>query len=65
MMDGACSTHRREQKLPNILAEKSKGKRALGRSTLIWNDDIKMNLIEKEWSAWTGWLMMMSIGRLL
>jgi hypothetical protein len=41
-----------------VLVEKSEGKRPLGRTTLIWEDNIKMDLQYLGWEVWTGliWL---------
>jgi hypothetical protein len=41
---------------------KSEGKRPLGRSKRRWEDNIKMNLQEEEWGAWTAliWLALVN-----
>ena len=41
-----------------VLVGKPEGKRPLGRPRRRWEDNIKMNLQEVEWGAWTGssWL---------
>ena len=43
-----------------VLVGKPEGKRPLGRPRLRWNGNIKMNLQEVGWGAWTGliWLTM-------
>ena len=43
------------------------GKRPLGRPRCIWEDNIKMDLQEEGWGAWTGliWLKLGTGGRLL
>jgi hypothetical protein len=38
-MEGACSTHKKNEKL-----EKSRGKRSLGRHRRRWEDNIKMSV---------------------
>jgi hypothetical protein len=45
-MGGACSTHRRDEKLIKIFVVKPEGKRALGRPMCRWEDNIKMNYTE-------------------
>jgi hypothetical protein len=42
-----------------ILVGKPEGKRPLGRPRFRWEDNIKMDLQEVGWGAWTGssWLM--------
>ena len=41
-----------------VLEVKSEGKRPLGRPRSRWEDNIKMDLQEVRWGAWTGssWL---------
>jgi hypothetical protein len=41
-----------------VLVEKPEGKRPLGRVMCRWEDNIKMDLQEAGWGAWTGliWL---------
>jgi hypothetical protein len=43
-----------------VLVGKSEGKRPLGRPKCTWEDNIKMDLQEVRWGAWTGlsWLGM-------
>jgi hypothetical protein len=64
-MDGAYSTHRREQKLPNILAEKFKLERILEGLGLYGRMILKGIVTKRNGSAWTGWLMKKSSGRFL
>ena len=48
-----------------VLVEKSEGKRPLGRTTLIWEDNIKMDLPEVGWGGvWTrsSWLRIETVG---
>jgi hypothetical protein len=42
-----------------VVVGKPEGKRPLGRPRHRWEDNIKMDLYEVEWGAWTGliWLM--------
>jgi hypothetical protein len=49
------------------LVGKSEERRPLGRPRSRWEDDIKMDLREVEWGAWTGsiWLRMRTGGGLL
>jgi len=46
---------------------KPEGNSALGRPWRRWEDNIKMDLQEVEWGAWTGmnWLRIRTGGRLL
>jgi hypothetical protein len=37
-----------------VLVGKTEGRRPLGRPRRRWEEDIKMNLREVEWGAWTG-----------
>jgi len=37
-----------------VLVGKPQGKRPLGRPRRRWEDNIKMDLQEVEWGAWTG-----------
>jgi hypothetical protein len=37
-----------------VLVGKPEGKRPLGRPRRRWEDNIKMDLQEVEWEAWTG-----------
>ena len=44
----------------SVLAGRREGKRPLGRPRRRWEDNIKMDLEELRWEAWTGfvWLRM-------
>jgi hypothetical protein len=50
-----------------ILVGRSEGRRPLGRPKRRWEDNIKMDLQEVEWGAWTGliWLRIGTGGGLL
>jgi hypothetical protein len=50
-----------------ILMGRPEGRRPLGRPRLRWEDNIKMDLKEVEWGAWTGlkWLRTGTGGGLL
>jgi hypothetical protein len=50
-----------------VLEGKSEGKRPLGRHRPIWEDNIKIDLQEVRWGAWTGliWLIVGTGGLLL
>jgi hypothetical protein len=50
-----------------LLEERPEGKRPLGRPRGRWKDNIKMDLQEVEWWAWTGliWLRIGTGSRLL
>jgi hypothetical protein len=50
-----------------VLVGKPKGKRAFVRRRRLWEGNIKMNLQEVIWRAWTGliWLTIWSYGRML
>jgi len=50
---GACSMYGREKGAYRILVGKSERKRPLGRPRLWWEGNIKMDLREEEWGAWT------------
>jgi hypothetical protein len=49
------------------LVEKPDGRRRFGRPRRRWEDNIKMDLREVGWGAWTGsiWLMIGTGGELL
>jgi len=55
---GACGMYGREKGEYRILVGKSERKRPLGRPRLRWEGNIKMDLHEVGWGAWTGliWL---------
>jgi hypothetical protein len=50
-----------------VLVRRSDGKRSLGRPRYRWEDNIKMDLQEVGWGAWTGliWLRIGTVCRLL
>jgi hypothetical protein len=50
-----------------ILMGKPEGKRPLGRSRSMWEDNIKMDLREMDEVVWTGfiWMRIGTIGELL
>jgi hypothetical protein len=50
-----------------ILVGRPEGRRPLGRPRRRWEDNIKMDLQEVGWGAWTGfiWLRIGTGGRLL
>jgi hypothetical protein len=50
-----------------ILVGRPEGKRPLGRPRRRWEDNIKMDLQEVGWEAWTGliWLRIGTVGGLL
>jgi hypothetical protein len=50
-----------------ILVGRPEGRRPLGRPRRRWEDNIKMNLQEVGWGAWTGliWLRIRTGGGLL
>ena len=52
-------------KLYRVLMRKPEGKRPLGRPRHKWEDNIKMDLQELGWEAWTGliWLRIGTGGR--
>ena len=45
-MGGACGTYGRRESVHKVLVGKPDGKRPLGRPTLRWEDNIKMDLEE-------------------
>jgi hypothetical protein len=49
------------------LMGKPEGRRPLGRPRRRWEDNIKMDLLEVGWGAWTGsiWLRIVTGGELL
>ena len=55
---GACSTYGARRSVYRDLVEEPEGKRPLGRPMRRWEDNIKMDLEEVRWGAWTGliWL---------
>jgi len=59
-MLGACSRYLGEERrgLYRILVRKAEGKRLLGKSWRMWEENILMDLQEVGWEAWSGliWL---------
>jgi hypothetical protein len=53
-MGGACSTYGEKRIAYRFLVWKPEGKRPLGRPRRRWEDNIKLNLQEVGWEAWTG-----------
>jgi len=52
-MGGACITYGGEKICVQVLVGKPEGKRPLGRPRCRWEVNIKMDLQEVEWGAWT------------
>jgi hypothetical protein len=46
---GACSTYLAQERCLQGFGGRPEGKRPLGRSKLIWEDDIKMDLHDVGW----------------
>jgi len=57
-MGGARRKYGERRGVYKVLVGKPEGKRLLGRPRHIWEDNIKMDLQEVGWGAWTGliWL---------
>ena len=57
-MDGACGMYGGEERCTQVSVGKPEGKRPLGRTRHRWDSNIKMDLQEVGWGAWTGliWL---------
>jgi len=53
-MSRACSTYGEMRGVYRILVEKPEGKRLLGRPRHRLEDNIKMDLQEVGWRAWSG-----------
>jgi len=53
-MSRACSTYGERRGVCRVMVEKPAGKRPLGRPRHRWEDNIKMDLQEFGWGAWTG-----------
>jgi hypothetical protein len=53
-MGRACSMYGEKTGVYRILVGKPEGRRPLGRPTHRWEDNIKINLTEVGWRAWTG-----------
>jgi hypothetical protein len=50
-MDSACSTNGEKRNAYRILVGKPEDKRQLGRPRRIWEDNIKMDLRDREWGG--------------
>jgi len=57
-MGGALACMGERRGVYRVVVGNPKGKRALGRTRRRWKDNIKMDLQEVGWGAWTGliWL---------
>jgi len=57
-MGGACSAYGGEEKRTQGLVRKPEGNRPLGRPSSRWEDNIKIDVQERNVGAWTGsnWL---------
>jgi len=66
-MGRACSTYGERIVAYRISVGKPEGKRPLGRPKHRWEDDIKMDVQEVGWRAWTGliWLGIRTVGELM
>jgi len=55
---GACNTYGARRSVYRVLVGKPEGKIQLGRPRRRWEDNIKTDLQEVGWGAWTGsiWL---------
>jgi len=64
---GTRNTCRKEERCMQGLVGKSEGTRPLRRPRRKWEDNIKMDLQEVDWGAWTGpiWLRLGKVGGLL
>jgi ABC-type uncharacterized transport system permease subunit len=51
---GACSMYGERRSVYRILVGRPAGRRPVGRPRCRWEDNIKMNLQEVGWGAWTG-----------
>ena len=51
---GACRMYGEWRGAYRVLVAKPEGRRPLERPKRRWEDNIKMNLREMEWRAWTG-----------
>jgi hypothetical protein len=61
-MGGASSTYGGKEGVYRVLVGKPEGKGLLGRPKRRWENNIKMDLQEVGWRAWTG-LIWLRIGR--
>ena len=61
---GAFGAHGGGRGVYRVLVRKPEGKRPLGRPRSRWEDNIKMDLQEMVWGAWTGfiWLRIRAFG---
>jgi len=66
-MGGVCSTYGDRRRVYSVLVRKPEGKRPLGRPRHRWEDNIKKNIQEVGWRAWTRfiWLRIGTGGGLL
>jgi len=66
-MGGVCSTYGERIVSYRVSVEKPERKRPLGRPRHRWKDNIKMDVQEVGWGAWTGliWLRIRTVGELL
>jgi len=66
-MSRACNTYGGEKRCIQGFCWEPLGKRPLGIPRRRWEDNIKMDLQEVGWGAWTGlmWLMLGTGGLLL
>ena len=67
-MGGACGTHVAEERDKHMVWwGRPEGKRPLGRPRPRWEDDIRMDLQEMRWGAWSGftWFRIRTGGGLL
>jgi hypothetical protein len=53
-MGRACSTYGEKRGAYRILVGRPEGRRPLGRPRHRWEGNIKMDLQEAGWGAWTG-----------
>jgi len=56
-MGGACNTHGRDEKCIHNFNRKHCGKRPLGRSWRIWEDNIRIQIKETGWEA-ADWVLL-------
>jgi hypothetical protein len=52
-MGGACSTYGEKRGVYRVLVVRSEERKPLGRARRRWEDNMKMDLQEVEWGAWT------------
>jgi hypothetical protein len=58
---GAYSAFRERRSVYRVLVGKAAGKRPPGRTRCRWEENIKMDLQDVKWGAWTG-LMWLRVG---